>query len=159
VKLGHADTARIVAESGTKAAMGTQYFWLSKDCFDFFPALTLRNQRGYKGTLSALISLKYMDLGGATDNECRVTFEAENNLDFRLGTGYLRNTKLASEGDLACISRIGEAEYELRILRQGSVAYNNALPYATTFIGARGKVYGFVENALFEQLTGTRVGQ
>jgi hypothetical protein len=79
VKLGHADTARIMAEPGTKAAMGTQYFWLSKDCFDFFPALTLRNQRGYKGTLSAKISLKYMDMGGATDNECRVTFEAENN--------------------------------------------------------------------------------
>ena len=41
VKLSHADTARIMAAPNTDAAKGTQYFWLSKDCFDFFPPLTI----------------------------------------------------------------------------------------------------------------------
>ena len=63
--------------------LGSQYFWLSKDCFDFFPPLTIRNERGYKGTLLAIISLHYCDLD-VTDTACRVTFEAENNLDFNL---------------------------------------------------------------------------
>ena len=41
VILGHSDTVRINAAPGTKAARGTQYFWLSRDCYDFFPALTV----------------------------------------------------------------------------------------------------------------------
>ena len=119
ITLGHSDTARIMAKPGTNASKGTQYFWLSKDCFDFFPPLTTRNKRGYKGTLSTQITLHYIDLV-ETDAHCRVTFEAENNLDFRLGTGLLRNTRLASKGDIACISRIGKAEYELRIIKKGT---------------------------------------
>ena len=43
LRLGHADTVRINATSGTDAGKGTQYFWLSKDCYDFFPALTILN--------------------------------------------------------------------------------------------------------------------
>jgi HKD family nuclease len=157
VKLGHADTARIMARPGTNESLGSQYFWLSKDCFDFFPPLTIRNQRGYKGTLSTLITLHYIDLG-RTDDKCRVTFEAENNFDFRLGTGLLRYTRLAEPDDLACISRIGEAEYELRILKKDLENYNKVLPYATTFIGARGKMYGFIDNQRFGELTGLRLG-
>ena len=157
-KLGHADTARIMAQPGTNAAKGTQYFWLSKDCFDFFPPLTLRNKRGYKGTLSALVSLHYADLS-KTDTQCRVTFEAENNLDFRLGTGFLRSTGLAKKNDLACISRISETEYELRIIKGNSKYYNGLLAYAVNFIGHQGKQYGFIENQRFEELTNVRLGQ
>lgn len=36
ITLSHSDTARIQAEPGTNAGKGTQYFWLSKDTFDFF---------------------------------------------------------------------------------------------------------------------------
>jgi len=158
VKLGHADTARIIARPGTSASKGTQYFWLSKDCFDFFPPLTIRNQRGYKGTLSALVTLHYVDIG-KTDDECRVTFEAENNLDFRLGTGLLRNKKLAKKDDLACISRVGEAEYELRIVSKESKNYENLLAFAVNFIGHQGKQYGFIENQQFEDITNVRLGQ
>lgn len=153
IKLGHADTARIMAKPGTAASKGTQYFWLSKDCFDFFPALTIRNKRGYKGTLQALITLHYDDIG-RTDSQCRVTFEAENNLDFRIGTGLLRNTRIAKKDDLACISRIGEAAYELRIIRRGTTDYYKLLPYAINFIGHQGKQYGFIDNQEFKELLG-----
>jgi hypothetical protein len=157
VKLSHADTARVMARPGTAASKGTQYFWLSKDCFDFFPPLTIRNQRGYKGTLSALITLHYVDLG-KTNTQCRVTFEAENNLDFRLGMGLLRNTRLANKDDLACISRTGEAEYELRIIKKGSRDYDTLLLYAVNFIGHQGKQYGYLENQQFEEMTNARLG-
>lgn len=157
VKLGRSDTARIMALPDSSSSRGTQYFWLSKDSFDFFPPLTIRNNRGYKGTLSALITLHYIDLG-KTDTDCRVTFEAENNLDFRLGTRLLKNTQLAARGDLACISRIGEAEYELRIIREGSPFYNSLLLHAVNFIGHKGKQFGYLGNREFEELINTRLG-
>lgn len=156
VILGHSDTARIQAAPGTTASKGTQYFWLSKDSFDFFPPLTIRNQRGYKGTLSALVTMNYIDLG-LTDAECRVTFEAENNLDFRLGTGKLRNTRIADDDDLACISRVGEAEYELRIIKKNTTEHSQLRPYAIHFIGHQGKMYGYVENQVFESIMGIRL--
>jgi len=93
--------------------------------------------------------MRYVDLN-LVANENRVTFEAENNLDFRLGTGPLRYTKLAAEGDVAAISRIGDAEYELRIFRRGSREYEALLPYTVTNIGHRGKRYGYIENSRFE---------
>ena len=55
--LGHADTARINAGVGTTEGKGSQYFWLSKDCSEFFPPLTILNERGYKSTNSCLINL------------------------------------------------------------------------------------------------------
>ncbi|OQY35787.1 MAG: restriction endonuclease [Anaerolineaceae bacterium 4572_5.2] len=156
VILGHADTARIQAERGTKAALGSQYLWLSKDSFDFFPPLTIRNKRGYKGTLSAQVNLHYVDLD-LTDNQCRVTFEAENNLDFRLGTGKLRYTKLAKQGDLACLSRVGEDAYELRIIKQDMPVYRELSPHAINFIGHQGKRYGYIDNPQFEEIMGMRL--
>lgn len=110
LKLSHSDTARINAARGTTAAKGTH--WLSKDCYDFFPPLTIRNERGHKATYSCLVAMNYIDLG-TVDARCRVTFEAENNLDFRLGTGPLRYSGLAGEGDLAAISRVGEGQTPL----------------------------------------------
>ena len=157
LRLSHSDTARINAARHTLASRGTQYFWLSKDCYDFFPPLTIRNVRGQKATYSCLINMNYIDLG-VVDNACRVTFEAENNLDFRLGTGQLRYTVLAAEGDLAAISRVGENSYELRIYRQGSDEHTRLMPYAVNFIGYQGKKYGYLANADFNALIGARVG-
>lgn len=156
LKLSHADTARIMADPGTNASKGTQYFWLSKDCYDFFPALTILNTRGIKRTYSNIVKIDYKDLG--FEEESRVTFEAENNLDFRLGTGPLRNTKFVSEGDIAAISRIGEFRYEMRLYRQGTAGYNALAPYAINFIGHQGKQYGFLSNQDFQAAIGERIG-
>jgi len=152
ISLGHADTVRIQASSGDTEGKGTQYFWLSKDSYDFFPALTIRNARGHKATYSAIINMEYVDLG-ITDRDCRVTFEAENNLDFRLGTGKLKFSKIASSGDLAAITRIGEYDYQLRIIKAASDNYTNLIPYAVNFIGHQGKKYGYISNPDFFKLT------
>lgn len=157
LRLSHADTARINAAKGTPASLGTQYFWLSKDCYDFFPPLTIRNARGRKATYSCLINMNCIDLG-VVDDACRVTFEAENNLDFRLGTGPLRYTRLAAEGAVAAISRVGENNYEIRIYGQGFREHTLLMPYAVNFIGHRGKQYGYVANADFNAIIGARVG-
>lgn len=109
ITLSHSDTARIQAEPGSKAGLGTQYFWLSKGTFDFFPALTIKNTRGTKNTFSCIINMNYIDLNLV--QEARVTFEADNNLDFRLGTGAFRYTKKAKENDLALITRLSEYDY------------------------------------------------
>jgi hypothetical protein len=149
--LGHADTARIQAAPGSIEAKGTQYFWLSKDCYDFFPPLTILNTRGSKRTYSCIVTLEYPDIG-VIDTNCRVTFEAENNLDFRLGTGPLRSTKYAREGDLAAITRIGHAAYQLRIFRARSAPFKILSPYAATFVGHQGKRYGTIANDEFATL-------
>lgn len=145
VTLSHSDTVRIQANYGDVASLGSQYFWLSKDSYDFFPPLTLRNKRGNKTTYSTLINLNYLDIG-VIDEECRVTFEAENNLDFRLGTGKLRYTKIAREGDIAAISRLGETDYTLKIFTNTSPCYHDLLRYAINFIGNEGKRCGYISN-------------
>lgn len=157
LRLSHSDTARINARSGETAGKGTQYFWLSKDCYDFFPPLTIRNTRGEKATYSCLVEMNYIDIN-EIDTECRVTFEAENNLDFRLGTSKLRYTRCASEGDYAAISRVGERSYELRIFRQGTPLSDGIAPYAVNFIGHQGKKYGFMSNLEFQKVTGIHPG-
>ncbi|MFA5877545.1 MAG: restriction endonuclease [Candidatus Paceibacterota bacterium] len=151
--LGHADTVRINASRGSVEGLGSQYFWLSKDCYDFFPPLTILNERGYKTTNSALINLHYVDLG-LVMRDTRVTFEAGNNVDFRLGTGKYRYSQLAQPGDIAAISRISEHDYEVRIFRQDTPAFTALFPYATNFIGHRDKKIGFLANDRFEQETG-----
>ena len=152
LRLSHADTARIMADPGTKAGLGSQYFWLSKDSFDFLPPLTILNRKGYKTTYSCLITLSFIDLG-QTD-EVRVTFEAENNLDFRLGTGPLRYTKLAAQHDLAAITRVADDKYELRLIKKGAPLYDPLAAYAVTFVGHQGKRYGFLPNAEFYKIIG-----
>ncbi|MDE0265427.1 MAG: hypothetical protein OXK17_00135 [Thaumarchaeota archaeon] len=149
--LSHADTVRINAEPGSNASKGSQYFWLSKDCYDFFPPLTIRNRRGTKATYSCIIKLNYVDLDGTTD-DCRVTFEAENNLDFRLGTGKLRHTRIAKTGDLATIMRIKESQYELRIFKKDSKQYDDLKKYAIHHIGHQGKRYGYISNEEFQDI-------
>ncbi len=150
ITLVHADTARIQAEPRDVAGKGTQYFWLSKDSYDFFPALTIKNSRGEKATYSAFINMNYVDIGFV--DRCRVTFEADNNLDFRLGTAKLRYSKIAKEGDMAAITRISEFDYELRIIKQESDLYTRLSPYAINFIGHRGKKYGYLSNNDFFRL-------
>ena len=153
--LSHSDTARINAAPGTDAGRGTQYFWLTKDCYDFFPALTIPNQRGTRATYSCLITINFVDLG-ETHTGIRVTFEAENNLDFRLGTGPLRYSQLAEEGDIAAISRVGEDSYELRLYRKGTAEFEALAPYAVHYIGHQGKRYGYLANSLFAAEVGLR---
>ena len=150
LRLGHADTVRINAAPGTTQAKGTQYFWLSRDCYDFFPPLIIPNQIGLKKTYSCLIEMDFVDLG--RKEEVRVTFEAENNLDFRLGTGPLRHSGLAQTGDLAAISRVGETRYELRLYGQETATHQALAPYAINFIGNRDKQYGFISNQEFQKI-------
>jgi len=154
--LSHADTARIRATPGSRAGLGSQYFWLSKDSYDFFPPLTIYNERGYKTTHSCLINVFFVDLGEVQRN-VRVTFEADNNVDFRLGTGKYRYTNLARKGDLAAISRISEDNYEIRLFRQESPEFSLLSPYAVTFIGNQGKRLGYLNNERFENLLGTKL--
>ena len=101
--------------------------------------------------------MNFVDLG--REEEVRVTFEAENNLDFRLGTGPLRYTGLAQSGDIAAISRVGESRYEIRLYRQGSTTYPKLAPYAVNFIGHQGKQYGFISNQEFQDAIGARIGR
>jgi hypothetical protein len=150
--LGHADTVRIMANSGSTAGKGSQYFWLSKDCFDFFPPLTILNERGYKTTNSCLINLHYADIG-ITEIDSRVTFEAGNNVDFRLGTGKLRHTKIANQGDIAVLTRISENNYIIKIFGKDSDEYKLLKPYATTYIGHQGKMIGYLTNERFKSIT------
>ena len=152
LRLSHADTARIMADPGTNAAKGSQYFWLSKDSFGFLPPLTILNRRGYKTTYSCDVQMEFLDLGKTS--QVRVTFEAENNLDFRLGTGPLRYTKLATAGDLAAITRVAEDRYQLRLYAEGTPLYNALLPHAVTMIGHQGKRYGYLANAEFDRILG-----
>ena len=156
LRLGHADTIRINATPGSDESKGTQYFWLSKDCYDFFPPLTMLNTRGYKRTYSCQVRLSFVDIDA--ESNVRVTFEAENNRDFRLGTGKLRYTGLARTGDIAALSRVGESRYELRLYRQSSKLYKSLAPYAINFIGHQGKRYGFISNQEFQNLIGLRIG-
>jgi hypothetical protein len=128
---------------------------LSKDSFDFLPPLTILNRRGYKTTYSCLVHVNFVDLGKS--EQVRVTFEAENNLDFRLGTGPLRYTKLAKKGDIAAITRLGEDQYELRLFKKGTPGYAAISPYAVTFIGHQGKQYGFIANAEFFNIIGVGI--
>lgn len=157
ILLGKADTARIQAEEGTKQGLGSQYFWLSKDSFSFFPSLNIKNKKGWKGTLSTMIKLRYVDLN-LVSNE-RVTFEAENNLDFRLGTGKLRYSKVAASGDIACISRVEEDLYELRIFKKGSIEFNSLQNHAINYIGHQGKRYGYIDNSEFEEIAKVRLNK
>lgn len=149
VTLSHSDTSRIQAAAGTNAGKGSQYFWLTKAAFDFFPPLTEKNKRGTKNTYSCLINIKYMDLLGKIFKS-RVTFEADNNLDFRLETAALRYTKLADENDIAALTRTGEYDYELRIITKNNPAYGALIGYATSYIGQKGKRFGYISNSEFE---------
>lgn len=150
LRLGHADTARIMADPGTNAGKGSQYFWLSKDSFGFLPPLTILNRRGYKTTYSCDIEVEFIDL--AATHTVRATFEADNNLDFRLGTGPLRYTKLAKVDDLAAITRVGEDRYQLRVYEMGTPTYDALLPHAVTLIGHKGKRYGYLANSEFTSI-------
>lgn len=151
--LGHADTVRINARRGTRAARGSQYFWLSKDAFDFFPPLTIPNKKGIKPTYSAIVELRYLDLN-KVDDTARITFEAGNNVDVRLGTGALRYTKTAQLGDTAAITRRANAIYDLKIIKRDSLEFKRLQKYLVHFIGNRGKKYGYIANDVYDKIVG-----
>ncbi|MGA8512862.1 MAG: restriction endonuclease [Thermoplasmata archaeon] len=125
---------------------GTQYFWLSRYTVGFFPPLVNRNRPGAKKTFSTDVNVDFVNVGVVQD--VSVTFEAYNNLDFRLGTGPLRKTKIAKEGDLAVLQRLGDKNYRLKVLNAKSREALRLLPYLINFIGARGKRYAFVPTRL-----------
>ena len=152
--LGHADTVRLHAEPGSSASLGSQYFWLSKDAYDFFPPLTIRNTRGVKATYSALINVNFVDLDLAS--EVRVTFEAENNLDFRLGTGPLRGAGIAHEGDMMVLTRRDTDSYEMAIVPHGTDENIALSRYALDYIGNQGKRYGYAPNTDVDRLLYSR---
>lgn len=147
ITLSPIDIRRIQAQPGTKESRGTQYFWLSKDSLDFFPPLNVKNERGEKNAYRANIMMNYVDMDFS--EIVTITFEAENNLDFRLGTGALKNTRLANVGDMAAITRLDVDSYELRIIKRDSPIFNKLIQYATTFVGHKGKRYGYISNKLF----------
>lgn len=152
ITLSHADTVRVSAAPGTKAAKGSQYFWLSKDCFDFFPALTIRNTKGSKATYSTMVDVSFADID--REESVRVTFEAENNLDFRLGTGPLRGTKVAKQGDIAVLSRRDERRYDLKIVPSGTPAFSALSAHALIRVGAQDKRYGYASNSEVDRILG-----
>ena len=101
--------------------------------------------------------MSYVDIG--EDAEVTVAFEAENNLDFRLGTGRLKGTRLARRDDIAAISRVGDSDYQLRLYRQDSAIWRALDSYAIHFIGNRGKRYGFISNQEFETVASIESGE
>ena len=147
LKLSHADTVRIMADLGTDAGRGSQYFWLKQRIFRFSsPSYHPKSSR-LQNDLFLPVDVDFIDVGKV--QQVRATFEAENNLDFRLGTGPLRHTKLAAKDDISAITRVGEDKYELRLYRAGAALYETLAPYAVTFIGHQGKKYGFLPNTEF----------
>lgn len=107
--------------------------------------INLDNTRGTKNTFSCIINMNYIDLNLV--QEARVTFEADNNLDFRLGTGAFRYTKKAKENDLALITRLSEYDYEMRIVSTEDKKYTQLSAYATSYIGNYGKRFGYIANS------------
>ena len=69
LRLSHADTARINAEEGTNAGKGSQYFWLSMDCYDFFPP---PHNSERSRTQSDLLVLVEHELRGSRNHRQRV---------------------------------------------------------------------------------------
>jgi len=125
-----------------KTYPGTAYFWLSRYMSGYFPPLQIRSRPGAKKTFSTEIVVDFVDINQSAD--VTVTFEAYNNLDFRLLVGPLRGTRVASAGDIAILSRTGPANYKLRILKKNSQIAARIMPYLIHFIGNKGKRYGMV---------------
>lgn len=137
--LVHNDVSRI--QDGDN--VGTQYFFLSRYHSHYFPPLQDRTRDDAKTTFSTEVSVEFLDIG-ETKDDVSVTFEAYNNLDFRLLTTPLKGTGVAGEGDIAVLAREDDASYKLRTLRQGTQEYNRVLPYLINEIGNRGKRFGWV---------------
>lgn len=132
------DVARVL----TRNYPGTQYFWLSRYTAGYFPPLLPRSRPSAKKTFSTDVTVDFIDV--RKKEQVSVTFEAYNNLDFRLGTGPLKGTGVANAGDVAVLDRVGEREYRLRVMNQHSVKARRLLPYLINFVGHKGKRYGFV---------------
>ena len=149
--LSRNDTSRIVG----RVKNGTQYIWLSKNTLGYFPPLLIRNKRGYKKTYSSEFQLSYPQLK-ISDIKGRVTFEAENNMDFRfLTTHSVYGTKIAYPDDLAVIKRISSKQYEVFFISSKKTKeYTQLNSYATRYVGHRGKRYGFINKKTYEAIVG-----
>lgn len=137
--LSPTDVARITGAQ----PLGTQYFWLSRFVSGFFPPLTeLPEKPDAKRTFKTSIQVEFVDVGETAD--CTVTFEAYNNLDFRLLTSPLKGTGLADAGDMMILRRRKEREYVLKVLGDGTPEHATLLPYLIHPIGIKDKRYGWV---------------
>lgn len=138
ITLSHNDIIRI---KKPEEKVGTQYFFLSKDDMDFFPPLTVKNSKGWKATYKTFIAVKYPQLKQIHE-KASVTFEAGNNLDFRLNTGVLKwkakpwYGKIDVDvGDLAIITRNSDDTYSIVIVPKKAKGFHkSASMYATNYI-------------------------
>lgn len=130
---------------------GTAYFWLSRYNAGYFPPLEVRNRPDTRlRTFSTTINVDFLDV--RIKKEVTVTFEAYNNLDFRLLVGPLRATGVAAEGDIVILDRIGERDYRLKIMAEGSRDAERLRPYLVNLIGNRGKRWGMVPRKALRRL-------
>ena len=161
ITLSHNDIIRIKEPE----TVGTQYFFLSKDDMDFFPPLTEKNTRGWKATYKTYINISYPQLEQFIENEAHyeasVTFEAGNNLDFRLGTGVLKWKKMPwygkigiGAGDLAIISNNQDETYSIVIIPKEAKEFHKAASmYATKILSKiSDKTVGFIPEEIFKTL-------
>lgn len=150
--LSRNDTSRIEG----RVVKGTQYIWLSKNTVGYFPPLLIRNKRGYKKTYSAEFKISYPQLNQWNLNS-RVTFEAENNMDFRFLTKkVVYKTKIAYPKDLVVIKRISSNKYNVIFVSSSTKEYVELNAYANRFIGHRGKRYGFISKENYDNIVGKR---
>lgn len=146
--LSQNDTSRIVG----RVAGGTQYIWLSKNIVGYFPPLLIRNKRGRKKTYSSEFKLSYPQLK-ISGKKGRVTFEAENNMDFRfLTTNVVYRTKIAYPEDLAVIKKVADKQYEVVFISSKTKEYTQLNSYATRYIGNKGKRYGFINKETYKAI-------
>lgn len=146
VTLSPIDVARV--QSSTYK--GTAYLWLSRYMTGYFPTMSVRTKPSAKTTFSADLELEFVDLG--TTKTVRVTFEAYNNLDFRLGVGPLRGTGLAKAGDIALLRRVDDTHYRLKLLHQKSRLARRLDPYLIHHIGHKGKRYGMIPHRMVRKV-------
>lgn len=129
---------------------GTPYFWLSRYVMDYFPPLVVRTRPGAKKTFTADVEVDFLNIGQT--KKVTVTFEAYNNKDFRLLVSPLKGTKVAKEGDIAILYRVGADQYKLKVLDARSRDAGRLRPYMITFVGHKGKRYGFVPIGMVKRL-------
>jgi hypothetical protein len=145
--LSPTDVARIVGSQKN----GTQYFWLSRFVAGYFPPLTdLPVKLGAKRTFKTTVQVDFLDLGVIHD--CTVTFEAYNNLDFRLLTSPFKGTSKAHADDMMLLRRNKERAYRMRIVPKGTHDYSKLMPYLINPIGIRNKRFGWVPKKLVASL-------
>lgn len=143
IVLNQSDTLKIQAFPGSNQGLGSQYFRLGNNAFDFFPALSEVNTE-HENSYYCNITINFMDIG--IRKVCKVSCIQDTFLEFFLGTDILRFSKIADEQDLALITRTDLYNYELRIIKRNSLFYKSFLNHADNFNESSDKQYGYLSN-------------